>query len=139
MRSLLFFLVLPLLDRHILELARLEYLATFLAFNVFGIFISGDNLYLRMLAEFTADFLFSGLRGLDRHHMHSEIASVFEKGDGRQFREIGGILGRAGPDVKSPKEARLVTSRPSRLMSTEVSYAALRRTIFRRAVNHLLH
>ena len=104
--SLLFFQIFPLLDRHIFELARFEHLTAFLAFNVFGIFIAGNDLYLRMLAEFTGDFLLSWLRGLHRHHMHSEVASVL-RGVGLQFREIGGILGRGGPDVKSRKEAAL--------------------------------
>ena len=122
----LFLWFFPLLDRHILELARFEHLAAFLALNVFRIFIAGNNLYLRMLAEFTSDFLFSGLRGLDRRHMHSESSFGLEKAAGRQFREIGGILGRGGPDVKSPKEAGRVGGRPA----GEVGPKGARRILF---------
>jgi hypothetical protein len=45
------------LDRHVPQFARLENVPAFLAFHVLGFFVAGDDLHLRMLALFAADFV----------------------------------------------------------------------------------
>jgi hypothetical protein len=68
-----------LLDRHILEFTRFEYLTALLALHVFRIFIPRDNLHLRMFAKVWANFLLRGLRRLARRHNYRE-GLVFGKG-----------------------------------------------------------
>lgn len=44
-----------LLDRHVFQFAGLENLAAFPAFQVFGFFVAGNDLHLRMPALLAAD------------------------------------------------------------------------------------
>ena len=45
------------LDRHVLQFAGLEDVAAFAALQVFGLFVAGDDLHLRMLAPLAAGLL----------------------------------------------------------------------------------
>src|ERR1700704_2733923 len=54
-------------QRHILELAGLEDIATFLAFHIFRVFVARDDLHPGMLALLPAG-LWRGLRGMVRSH-----------------------------------------------------------------------
>jgi len=55
--GLLFFWLFLFFNRHVLQFARLENFSTFLAFHIFGLLVAGDDLNLRMLAQFGTDFL----------------------------------------------------------------------------------
>ena len=56
------------LDGHVLEFAGLEDIAAFLALDVLGIFVAGNDLYARVLAQITAYLILRGLRRLARRH-----------------------------------------------------------------------
>ena len=90
-----------LLNLHIFEFAGFEYVATFLALYVFDILVTRDDLDLRVLAKFAADFLLERLRGRDRHHLHREVFGL--RRVGCRFVEIGRILGWVGVRCQDPK------------------------------------
>jgi hypothetical protein len=72
------------LDLHIFELARFEYFAAFLAFDVFCIFVARDDLNLRMFALAWINFLLGWLRRLNRRH---SIGTCFIR-----LEELGNLL-----------------------------------------------
>jgi hypothetical protein len=43
-------------DRHVLEFAGLEYISTFLTFDILGLFVAGDDSYSRVLALLGIEF-----------------------------------------------------------------------------------
>lgn len=64
----LFFGFFLFLDRHVLQFTGLKNVATLLAFDVFGLFVAGDDLHPWMLALFGTDFLLGRLRRLAKRH-----------------------------------------------------------------------
>ena len=76
---LFFFRLFPFFDRHIFELARFEDVSALLAFDVFGIFIAGDDLNPRMFALFGTGSFLGGLRRLARRHKLADYSSLKKK------------------------------------------------------------
>jgi hypothetical protein len=65
-----------LLDRHVLQFTGLENVAAFLAFHIFGFFVTGDNLYPGVFALFGTDFLLGGLRRLANRHKLVDCSTI---------------------------------------------------------------
>ena len=61
--GLLFFLQLGFFDAHVLEFAGFENLTALEAFDIFGVFVAGHDLYARMLALIHAGSLLGKLKG----------------------------------------------------------------------------
>jgi hypothetical protein len=72
-----------LFDVHVLELARLEDFAAFLAFDEFGIFVAADNLYAEVLAGLR---LACVLRGRGRLGGHKSGSATPKNRQERQIR-----------------------------------------------------
>ena len=96
--SLFFVRALFFLDGHVAEFARVENVAAFLAFHVFGFFIAGNDAHTRMFAQFRIDFTVRGGRRLAERHKLVDGLTVAWKWN--MVPKFSDILRRLAEDVK---------------------------------------